>query len=271
MSEAGWKRRVEGWLRALGLLGLIDVKKRVEMRVRYGPANRRFLARHPGYEAPPAGLMFDAYSHTDLTWYDVSGREQAAEIAELIGAYRGSASAVLEWGCGPARILRHLRGLLPEGSSVTGTDYNPSTVAWAAKALPDLPIRLNGLKPPTVFEAESFDVVFAISVFTHLSEEMHRAWAAEFERLVKRGGIAIFTTHGERYCREVLNEQEQREFSNGDLVVRGGVEEGKRWYAAFHPPSYVESVMFPGWERLEHRKDPGGRAPRQDVWVLRRR
>ena len=47
---------------------------------------------------------------------------------------------------------------------------------------------------PTDFEAESFDFIYAFSVFSHLSEEAHKRWLEEFERLLKPGALLVLTT-----------------------------------------------------------------------------
>jgi SAM-dependent methyltransferase len=53
--------------------------------------------------------------------------------------------------------------------------------------------------PPSDYEANSFDVVFAYSVFSHLSESAATAWMAEFHRILKPGGIVAFTTRHESF------------------------------------------------------------------------
>jgi ubiquinone/menaquinone biosynthesis C-methylase UbiE len=53
--------------------------------------------------------------------------------------------------------------------------------------------------PPTLFENDSLDLVFAYSVFSHLSEPAHLAWLGEFQRILKRGGLAILTTRSREY------------------------------------------------------------------------
>src|SRR5207253_7435957 len=50
--------------------------------------------------------------------------------------------------------------------------------------------------PPTRYNNGIFDVVYAYSVFSHLSEDSHLAWAGEFARVLKPGGTVILTTQG---------------------------------------------------------------------------
>ena len=46
---------------------------------------------------------------------------------------------------------------------------------------------------PFFFEDQSLDVIYAWSVFSHLSEETHLPWLAEFERVLKPGGAFLST------------------------------------------------------------------------------
>jgi SAM-dependent methyltransferase len=53
--------------------------------------------------------------------------------------------------------------------------------------------------PPSDYPAGRFDLVFAYSVFSHLSEDAALAWIAEFDRILKPGGVLAFTTRHESF------------------------------------------------------------------------
>ncbi|HEY0382006.1 MAG TPA: class I SAM-dependent methyltransferase [Candidatus Elarobacter sp.] len=60
--------------------------------------------------------------------------------------------------------------------------------------------------PPSDLPAESFDVIYAYSVFTHLSEELQRAWIEEFRRLLRPGGVLVASVKSRRFigmCEEL--------------------------------------------------------------------
>src|SRR5205823_3371088 len=52
-----------------------------------------------------------------------------------------------------------------------------------------------GPEPPTAFEAESFDLIWAVSVFTHLTDSS-APWLLELHRLLKPGGLLVATYMG---------------------------------------------------------------------------
>ena len=57
----------------------------------------------------------------------------------------------------------------------------------------------NDAHPPLPFPDESFDLIYATSVFTHLDERLQFEWLSELQRVSQPGGIVLLTTHGERY------------------------------------------------------------------------
>jgi SAM-dependent methyltransferase len=93
-------------------------------------------------------------------------------------------------------------------------------------------------------KSESFDVIYCISVFTHLSEPLHYQWVEEILRLLKPGGLFIGTFHGDRY-RDHLDPDEQKKFDDGELVVRDKIREGKKNFASYHGNRFVQNLLSP--------------------------
>lgn len=267
-------------LRAIRLLPAYNAAKFHLVVAKARADNEAFVREHPGFALPPLPLCYDAYAHTGYRDYFESGRKHAAFFAARIAEHAHVAAtflspesknlAVLEWGCGPARVLRHLAGFLPGTPALTGSDYNPETIAWCRAHIPGIRFEKNELAPPLPFADASFDAVYVLSVFTHLSEAMHFAWRDELKRVLKPGGLLIATAHGDWYREHHLRPDEQKVYDVGGLVVRGGVEEGKKWFAAFHPPSFMRGKFFAGWTVLEHLTHPLPGSIEQDVWIARR-
>lgn len=104
--------------------------------------------------------------------------------------------AILDWGCGHGRVARFLRHH-GAGGEVHGIDIDPQNVAWAREHLPHLSVRDGPLMPPTPYRGSRFDLVFGISVMTHLVRDVQRAWLAELRRVLKPGGLALLTFTGD--------------------------------------------------------------------------
>ncbi len=269
-SRQQFREKIVRILRACRLLSLYNAVKFQLIRMRYAGDNRRFRESNPDFAVPPLALAYDAYSHLSLSDYKRTGELHGAFIATLIREHAPNATNILEWGCGPARLLRHLEGAFDHPVHLTGTDYNPDTIQWCRRALPGIRFIENGLEPPLPLDDASFDAVFVLSVFTHLSAAMHHAWRDELLRVLRPGGILILSTHGNRYRNHHLLADEKIRFDRGELIVRGNVEEGKKWFAAFHPPIYVRNVLLKPFEILQHTEHPIPGSLEQDVWVARK-
>ena len=101
---------------------------------------------------------------------------------------------MLDFGCGCGRVTRNWAGL--SGVQVAGTDLSRPAVDWCRRHLPFARFEENGLEPPLVFDDESFDLVYALSVFTHLTADLQLAWRDELRRVLRPGGFLLVTTHG---------------------------------------------------------------------------
>jgi SAM-dependent methyltransferase len=130
-----------------------------------------------------------------------------------------------------------------EGPEVYGCDYNPDLVAWCATNLPNLRATRNQLAPPTPYVTGSFDLVYALSVFSHLDEVLQRGWLAEFRRLLRPGGLLVLSVLGER-MRHRLGAEEQRRFDCGEMVVQRPRMAGRNLCTVYHPRPYVEEELL---------------------------
>lgn len=263
-------QRAQQLLRRSGLLERADRIRFAWSWLRTGWDNARFVREHPAFSLPPARLAFGAYSAPAWRFYKESGEDTARFLATTLRRHLGEIGpgAVLEWGCGPARVVRHLAPLLGPSVRVCGTDYDPQTVEWCREHIEGVEFVLNELRPPLAFEADSFDCAYSLSVLTHLSRESGEAWSRELARVVRPGGLVIVSTCGESRLPYLLP-RERQIFEADGIVVRGDVREGGKMFGAFHHPRFVRERLLGGLEILEH--GPGG-FPHldQDLWVARR-
>ena len=123
-------------------------------------------------------------------------------VRDLHGKHSGElrpAHRVLDFGCGWGRVIRFFLKDV-EALNLVGVDVNPKAVEACKNTNPWCQFELCDVFPPAPLESESFDLIHAYSVFSHLSEEAHLQWLAEFERLLKPGGMVLVTT----FSRDVL-------------------------------------------------------------------
>ncbi len=256
------KQRLVSLARGAGLLPAFDALRFMRSQWASAAQNARFREAHPDFDPPPLWWMHDMYRHTSYDLYWRTGQETAAALAACIDAHvRAGEPRVADWGCGLARVLRHL----PERYRRTGFDYNAHAVNWCAEYIRDVQFFHNGLMPPLPASAASFDALYALSVFTHLSEEAHDAWIHDIARVLAPGGIFLGAFHMKLSPGQLLPEEQAR-FDAGKLVVRGRVKEGSRTYVAYHPESWLRAHLFHNWEILEGPLDFFG----QSLFIARR-
>jgi SAM-dependent methyltransferase len=129
----------------------------------------------------------------------VSGRESADD---LIGALAATGrrlnefDSVLDFGCGPGRVLPHIAALAP-AAACAGCDVDTASIAWARRRYPDLGWAVSSYAPPLPWSDESFDLLYSVSVFSHLGETLQDTWLAEIRRVLRPGGVALLSTHGD--------------------------------------------------------------------------
>jgi ubiquinone/menaquinone biosynthesis C-methylase UbiE len=73
-------------------------------------------------------------------------------------------------------------------------DVNPFSIEWANNAFGNRAnIFLSNAWPPLPVADQSFDVVFAWSIFSHYSEAAHRAWLEEMYRVLRSNGYLLLS------------------------------------------------------------------------------
>ncbi len=201
------------------------------------------------------------YGHCLYRQYWNTGKASAQKIDQILQSANIAPNArIAEWGCGMGRILRHM----PEHYECYGFDYNPEAIKWCISHLSGNWL-VNDLMPPLAMEDEKLDAIFAISVFTHLSQEAHFAWVQEIFRVLKPGGIFIPSFHCQPGTGQLLP-HEQARFDAGNLVIRGGVKEGSRIYTAYHPRHFIENDLLANFDSVQ----PPISAFGQTLYVMRK-
>jgi ubiquinone/menaquinone biosynthesis C-methylase UbiE len=117
------------------------------------------------------------------------GAKQFIEMAEL-----GPTSRVLEIGCGAARVGREMAAKVGEWH---GADISSNMLAFARQRTEGLPnVFLHQLGEPNLagFADESFDFVYATTVFMHLDKEDIFQYLIDARRVLRAGGYAFFDT-----------------------------------------------------------------------------
>ncbi len=200
----------------------------------------------PGPIPPPdvmltTAIMAEADSelkNRSATFY-TEGYRSTARILEAIKRNGGDLSAikdVYELGCGGARLIRVFRTM--SDVSCVGSDVNAAGIEWCKANVPGVEFHVNELSPPLNFaKDDSFDLVLAQSVFTHIPLDVQGAWIDEMYRVVRPGGFCYFTVLGKVHQRRMLTPEEQERLDrDGNLTLTGSDESAS--YSTKHIDSW---------------------------------
>ncbi|MFO1311871.1 MAG: glycosyltransferase [Burkholderiales bacterium] len=171
--------------------------------------NRRVIFEQPALQSlaapfPPRTLM-----------QNVSGLEVERDFAEhgahfweafsrILPRPLASYSPILDFGCGCGRLARFFKG---HPGEVHGCDIDARHVEWVRGHLPFITAVNTKPNQPLPYANDTFDLIIAISVFTHLNEASQDLMLAELARIARPGGTLLLTTHGERALQRAREEE----------------------------------------------------------------
>jgi SAM-dependent methyltransferase len=178
-------------------------------------------------------------------------------------------SQILDFGCGWGRMIRFfLKDIVAD--NLYGIDVNSEMIDICLNKVRLGNYSVGKPEPPTEFANNSFDVVYAYSVFSHLAEPVHIKWVEELSRILKPGGMLIVTVWGRNFlefCRSLRGQNHEfdwhKALANSFLDTEAALadyDNGKFLYsptgggAALPASFYGEAVISPGYVKREWTK-----------------
>jgi SAM-dependent methyltransferase len=194
------------------------------------------------------------------------GAETRAELLALLGSgWSFAGKRVLDFGCGAGRTLRHFLGEA-EACELWGADIDAASIEWLQGALcPPLHAVRCEPEPPLALEP-GFDLIWAISVFTHLTDTS-LPWLLELHRLLRPGGLLMATYMGRWNSQELAGEpwdedrigmnvlrHDQRWEHGGPMVLMSDWWVREHWGRAFELVAVAPLVHGQTWTLLRRRE-----------------
>jgi hypothetical protein len=157
----------------------------------------QFVMSHPGFNSPA-----DAASY-----YFDDGRKSADRVSALIARYMPGHNHVrlLEFASGYGCVTRHL-AVSARGYELVACDIHQAAVSFTREAL-GVNAMQSASRPEDVNSDKPFDVVFALSFFSHMPDRTWGRWLRTLLSMVTDGGLLIFTTHGRKSGKHFGNPQ----------------------------------------------------------------
>lgn len=219
---------------------------------------------------PPPKLLFLVRNSFDKYSFYSEGALGAKCIKEILkknGLDINKFGSILDFGCGCGRILRHWKTL--DGPMIYGCDYNPAMARWCQKSLTFAQVKQNKTFGKLDYDSESFDFIYAISVFTHLSERLQNFWINELTRILKSGGYLLITVHGTTSTFAGRPSWVREKFNSGQLIVLESQRSGTNYCNTYHPEAFLRTWLSPKLNVVDF--VPGGaKDANQDACLLQK-
>ena len=113
---------------------------------------------------------------------------------------------VLELGCGPGYMWKECINRVPDGWSITLSDFSDGMVdaAWRNLVVTGRAFKYEQIDAQSIpYADETFDIVIANHMLFHLPDRLKGL--AEIQRVLKSGGYLIATTVGSGHLAEIKN------------------------------------------------------------------
>jgi SAM-dependent methyltransferase len=137
----------------------------------------------------------EGWSDPDQAYLELGEQTKEQIVRLLPEGFLFAGKRVLDFGSGAGRTLRHF---VTEAQSAEfwGSDIDEASIAWLqANMCPPFHAWQSAHSPPLGLQYGSFDLIYAVSVFTHLTDNS-TAWLLELHRLLKPGGLLVATFMG---------------------------------------------------------------------------
>jgi len=146
------------------------------------------------FSLPPNHILRRTSSHTIRHYYE-SGLTTFMPIATSAiahGVDLDQPVKVLDFACGAGRQLLHLVRLYPNAQAFA-CDIRTDAIAYLQRAYPKAKIYANKFDPPLMYSDAAFDLIYSVSVFSHLSAQDAHLWLGELRRVAKPGAVLCLT------------------------------------------------------------------------------
>jgi SAM-dependent methyltransferase len=188
-------------------------------------------------------------SDEPMGYYEELGRRTCAEIASrLPSGWDFAGKRILDFGCGAGRTLRHFASQA-DAAEVWGCDIDEPSIDWLSEHLcPPFHVFVNGPEPPLEQASASFDLIWGVSVFTHLTDSWSR-WLVELHRVLRPNGLLYLTFMG-RGMSQIIAGEPWEETKFGMNVLRPGQSWDLGGPMVMHSPWWIEEHWGRAFEMI---------------------
>lgn len=217
----------------------------------------RFFYHHPTCKNPLRDYFADGWR----TSYELM------MVLEKVGQPLANCGSLLEFASGYGRLTRHF-AKFPGAEKVHASDLMPGSVDFIKEKF-----GIDGFyshsQPAQLHFPQQYDLVFVLSLFSHLPKSTWGDWLKKLYSAVAPGGCLVFTTHGE----SVADQNNVGLDGDGFFFVASSESshlEGEEYGTSITSKTFVEQRVseIDGAEIVLFEVDHFWAG--QDVWILKK-
>jgi SAM-dependent methyltransferase len=195
---------------------------------------------HPPRELTARVFSVQGWTDPDRA-YDELGAQTARQVVKLLpDDWTFAGKRVMDFGSGAGRTLRHFAAAARQ-AEFWGVDIDRPSVEWMRSHIcPPFHAWQTTVYPPLGLEHGSFDLIYSVSVFTHLADNS-TPWLLELHRMLKPDGLLIATFMGRWNSRWFTGEEWDE-----DRIGRNVLHHNRDW------DSGGPAVLMSEWWVREH-------------------
>lgn len=159
----------------------------VSTTVHPGDMLLKFVLENPCFPTPQSAVQY----------YFNTGRQSAENLLKIVADTCGHRSRfnLLEFASGYGCVSRHLT-THSDRIELTSSDIHEEACTFLSRELRVPTVLPSATLPENYNCPERYDIVFALSFFSHMPKATWGRWLQRLFDLVSPGGHLVFTTHG---------------------------------------------------------------------------
>lgn len=269
LKSIGHQMGMERWVKEL----VFQIQK-----VKFYHSNRAFTKNNPGILLPADRMLFETFQLNYQKYFN-DGQLCAKEIIEWTLPYLNNENllTILDWGCGSGRVIQHMYQFVPY-SLLYGADTNSKMLDWNTIHIKDVHFSDLNKSTKSSYPTNFFNLIYGISVFTHLPVIEQEKWKQELTSILKPSGILLLSTQGNNFTKNLLNKEilqlkQTGHFEKAFPQKNGANGAGNRNFSSYHTYDYLLAFFSESFSILHFYdgqlfpEKMGG----QDLWLLQKK
>jgi SAM-dependent methyltransferase len=217
----------------------------------------RFFAGHPTSLNPVRDYLADGWrTLSELMW-----------LLEVHDRPLAKVTSFLEFASGFGRFTRHLVKRLPAGA-LSVSDVVPQAMDFLPAQFP-VQAFVSTRAPEDLEVPKKYEVVFVLSLFSHLPASTWSRWLAKLWQATRPGGLLIFSTHGESCATKANVRLDEKGFAFSSGSESTALEQAE-YGVAYTSEEFVRGVVATHAPGAVHTFMPDHFWSQQDAHILRR-